>query len=546
MKKLINKYILLLVIAIGVFISSCEDPNDWGVDESYNRMFRPATCTVDNVTATTAEVTFAKVNGVKLYVIEISHDSLTFDKIVSTIEINTDTIETSGVSGYKLKLINLFGNTPHSVRIKVTSSTDVPDSKYATVYFKTKAEQIMSQVGASDKTSENALIKWQAGALVTHLVVTPAGGTPQRIDLSDTEKAAGSKLLTGLTEETNYTVEIYNTDANKRGTITFLTYSNPPAADRIVWLAMADTLAIQTVIDSCTATSLTIVLPNGNYTYRSGTDIPLVIKAGLKMLNIYALPGTVKTKLKIKSFSLPTTVAMTALSFENLNVVGYDYTADYCLNPSEPVGTISTVSFKNCQLSDFRGVLRIRNALTVTNFIMTGCIVSHIKDYGLITADTDGNPLIDNITIEGSTFTGMDVFIQHRYRNSTSINISNCTFYDMITSKKYFVDYNGTTLGPNTFSITNCIFSKARYVESSGVLTYGSGYRASIVPTVSNCYKTSDYITQSATYDFPGLVDYGKTSAVLFTDPASGNFLIMDNTFAGKSTAGDPRWRPAE
>jgi hypothetical protein len=51
----------------------------------------------------------------------------------------------------------------------------------------------------------------------------------------------------------------------------------------------------------------------------------------------------------------------------------------------------------------------------------------------------------------------------------------------------------------------------------------------------SDCLFSANPIT--------GANSYSGKAADLFTDPANGNFKIKDNSFAGKSTAGDPRWR---
>ena len=203
------------------------------------------------------------------------------------------------------------------------------------------------------------------------------------------------------------------------------------------------------------------------------------------------MPGTQKTKYKLRNFNLPATVAIDAITFENLHLVGYDAAADYILNPSTNTGVIKEMSFKNCNLSDFRCVVRTRGALIIDNFNIVGCIVNNIKGYGLITVDSNDQPLIDNISIKNSTFSNMEVFIQHRFRNNTSINISDCTFYDMVNSGKYFVDYNGTTFGPTgTYSISNCIFSKNALCRTMPVYwTYGHGSRAAKSPVSKTITK---------------------------------------------------------
>lgn len=58
---------------------------------------------------------------------------------------------------------------------------------------------------------------------------------------------------------------------------------------------------------------------------------------------------------------------------------------------------------------------------------------------------------------------------------------------------------------------------------------------------------TSDYKDNNAATTFSimgSLTAYSGSSTALFKAPTSGNFTIIDAGFAGKSTAGDPRWRP--
>ncbi|MDP4225853.1 MAG: DUF5123 domain-containing protein [Bacteroidota bacterium] len=538
--RFIQKYISHLTLwgLMLLVLASCEK-FDFKADSSYARAFHPYSLAANNVTATSAVLEWPTVPGVKLYIVELSRDSLAFTNMIDTIQISSDTLSSS-VDVVDLSLNDLYGNTSYSARVKTTSATGLPDSKYISATFKTKAEQILNPVGPTDKTSTSVTVSWPAGSAVTHFMVTPAGGTAQKYDISATEKTAGKKTITGLTAATNYTLDVYNTDANKRGSLSVVTYSNPPAAERTVWLTAADTLSIQTVMDTCTASSLTIVMPNGKYVFRSATDVALTVKAGLQAVNFYALPGTDTTKLKTKGITLPSALSMSAITFENLKVGGYDPTADYCFNPSTSTGTLSTVSFKNCQVRDFRGVLRVRGSITVSNFIVSNCIVANIKGYGLITMDSNSSPLVDNISLDGTTFMGMDIFIQSKYRNITSLNISNCTFYDMVNSGKYFFDF-ATAFAPATYTITNSIFSSIRFVNNSGTITYGNGYEGSQAPIVTNCYNTSDFIMTKGI--IPNLTGYAGNAAALFTNPAAGNFAIKDHAFAGASSAGDPRWR---
>ncbi|WP_460880806.1 DUF5123 domain-containing protein [Pontibacter rugosus] len=57
----------------------------------------------------------------------------------------------------------------------------------------------------------------------------------------------------------------------------------------------------------------------------------------------------------------------------------------------------------------------------------------------------------------------------------------------------------------------------------------------------SSSYATSDY--NATGNQIPNLTVYSGTAADLFQDPNNGNFTIKDANFAGKGSAGDPRWR---
>jgi hypothetical protein len=65
---------------------------------------------------------------------------------------------------------------------------------------------------------------------------------------------------------------------------------------------------------------------------------------------------------------------------------------------------------------------------------------------------------------------------------------------------------------------------------------------AATVINASNNYRTSDHV--SAGNDFPNIITYTKASTALWQSPSTGQFKIIDNTFAGRNTSGDPRWRP--
>ena len=88
----------LLILGLTLGFSSCEDVNDWGVDDSFNRMFSPVTFETAQVGATSVSLRFSSVPNAQSYVIEFSKDSLQFTTITNTVEILADDIVLSFLS----------------------------------------------------------------------------------------------------------------------------------------------------------------------------------------------------------------------------------------------------------------------------------------------------------------------------------------------------------------------------------------------------------------------------------------------------------------
>jgi hypothetical protein len=150
----------------------------------------------------------------------------------------------------------------------------------------------------------------------------------------------------------------------------------------------------------------------------------------------------------------------------------------------------------------------------------------------------------DVIKVTNSTFYKMEKVISSR-NNSVSVLVDNCTFNEspLGSSGAYYVDYGtaGTNNVTNGITVNNCIFGIGKY--SSGAYTVRD-VRANAATAInaSNNYRTADHL--SAGNDFPSITTYTKTAAQLWQNPTAGDFKIIDNTFPGRNSTGDPRWRP--
>ena len=100
------------------------------------------------------------------------------------------------------------------------------------------------------------------------------------------------------------------------------------------------------------------------------------------------------------------------------------------------------------------------------------------------------------------------------------------------------MDYNGLTV-TDGIVVNNCIFSTPKTSGTTNGVRVGTGGSMG-----ENNYYTSDYTGSiNSSTSIPGLKAYSGNAATLFNSPMQGDFSFKDGSFAGKSTAGDPRWR---
>ncbi|RRN77639.1 DUF5123 domain-containing protein, partial [Pseudoxanthomonas sp. SGD-10] len=143
---------------------------------------------------------------------------------------------------------------------------------------------------------------------------------------------------------------------------------------------------------------------------------------------------------------------------------------------------------------------------------------------------------INNIEVTNSTFYNIGIgLIVHTNADAASLLVDNCTFYDITrgdNNSRYLISYGTKKLA--TATITNSIFSMTKNSNAGGILIADSY-------TSTNNYQTADYIV--ARDGIKGAANYAQASTELFENPSAADFTIKDGAFAGKLSAGDPRWR---
>lgn len=521
----------IFILTVGLAITSCRKMNEWEVDDNYSRLFRPSEvlAAVDGVTAT---LKFKGKPGINRYIVELSKDSLKFIQIVKTY--STSAVKDG--NGYSFTIPDLLDpSTQYSARIKGADTTGgKQESDWASVAFKTKTEQIMYTVELADLTTTTAKLKWKAPNQVSHIMIGA-----NRYDISAQEMTLGEKTITGLIPATAYTAVLYY-NTSIRGTNGFTTISTLPTGPNVINVGPADDLAAMVQV---AANGTIFVLLQGTI-YNS--DNAVTIPSGVS-LTFYGEDGLRKPIVAFNGITL--SAAAGVLKFENIDFTGYangDPTKtkrNYIFNQGA-ANTTAEINFENCIIRNFVNTpmrLQSTNVITVDKFTINKCLIYDIGDnnangtYAFINTNGATNSRINNISIKNSTFykIGLGLII-HNTTPSVSLAIENCTFNNTTGNGRIFIDYNAQTIG--TFSFNNNIFGKtlSPLASAKGIRYGGSNL------VVNNSYITSDAVLTGNTF---GATAYTGPSIQLFANPDNGNFQIIDNAFAGKATAGDPRWR---
>lgn len=533
-KNSILKYILsyLFILGLTISLTSCEDVNDWGTDSSFNRLFSPVTFETARIGATSVDLRFSSVPHAKSYVIELSKDSLEFSTIINTVEVPAEDIVLDSTSTAKVYLTSVKKLDPemrYSARMKVTSDNGLPESRWVTLTFKTPGEQILNTV--INITESSATVTWEAEVEVTHIILL-GGGERKQFNLAPAHIAESKLELTDLKENTSYAVEIYNGD-RKRGTKTFT--SAPKISGDGKRYFLTGTENIVDFLKGVTDSEVVLVIPtNANYKIGDAWTLP----AHIKSLTLWGLSGTEKAAIGFKEIKLDNSVSSFKIWIHNMTVTGTDASADYVLNDN-PTAARSIAEFKmdNCIVTAFRGVFRMRAALTVGLIDIDNCIISNIGGFGIICMDA-ASVSVGDISLKNSTVYKLNNTNMITCKSKvSSVKINNCTFYDALAKDRYIVNFDGNAANiAGSLGINYCLFAASDATVSTRATN------PKIDGTfVFNSYKTNDY-TVASNFPLTGVSDYNNTSANLFKDPANGDFTIKDTSIGGESQPGDPRW----
>lgn len=537
--KLNNIYKVIGAGALVLLMAGCKDGNDWEVDGSYNRMFAPTGDITVERYDTKAAISFKAVAGAKSYEVELNTDSLYLDEVSSTSILQTFTTASDTIRG-------LVGETNYYLRVRAISD-DKPNSKWLYYktgsgrgYFTTLAEQLFYELTAADIEDGVLHLSWIAGSEVTKIVVLANGEQTGEYPLSAEAIAAGHYDLVGLAPTTTYTIQLFNGDS-KRGSLNVTTPASMPAADYKYMLDASVTVISQDLMNEIaeqakaaagneTNYSATIGIPAGatidiHGTSESGDATSVKIPDGMSV-TFFGLSGG-ETPVINLSKSLDIRGSHAYVRLENVNIK--DGGCQYFINQSEGC-TLGELSFTDVSLTDMaRSWVRLQgsSAKSIEQILVDGCTVTNQGSgaYALFYFNS-ADYTVGNLIVKNSTFNTLKhSFTDCRSAKINGIEVSNCTFYNIIGAGRYFVDAQNVNV---PITLNNVIFAKTATETSKGV-------REGIVEA-SNCYFTSDFILSSNKFTVDQAFEGSATD--LFKDPENGDFTLKVSSVV----AGDPRW----
>lgn len=519
------RYILVMCCIIQL-LGACK--KDEFTPTGPNRLFRPTVKGEMVSNANWIEASWQKVKGADSYTVQISRD--TFKTIVQSLKVDTNFVRFS----------NLRWNQLYQIQVRAEAADTTMNSKFSFIgeMKSAKFPTIITPLTSDDIIDAALILRWtNSGAAVTSIKVLSAvdSSLVKEVVLNDTDKASQFKRVTGLTGNNNYIVYLQS-GATVRGWEDVKTKAPQvfKAGSNIIDLRGNDNADILTQTLTSTLPSGSVILLDRGMTYNMSSynlSGALTLVSGLGF-------GPVATIKFTGNFNFVAGSTIDSLSFMDLNMYSTDYTGKYVLNANNNA-TVGKITFERCNARIFRGLVRLQNkTINVTDFTINNCVLDSIGNYGVINVDGT-TPKIENILIKNSTIFKTEKIVSSK-NNSSSVIIDACTINEAPLTGNFLIDYNTYNIS-NGLKINNTILGVGK--SKDGITKVrGARFGSNTAIDVGNTYSTANY--ETIDYPLPPLSIYSGTSAQLFVNPDNGNFNIRDLTFAGKATAGDPRWRP--
>lgn len=515
-----NKVLSILALTVLLY-TSCKKEDDLTMP----RLFRPVAVGTLTADSNTIEAAWQPIAGAAGYTIEVSRD--TFRTIDMSVSVDTST-------AFVKKL--LF-NQLYQVQVKAVARDTTMNSKWSFLGSIKTLSSILRSPDVNDITLNSVRARWiTKGAPVTSIKVVKRSdkSVAANVTLTATDLTNMYKVIDGLEASTQYTMYLYS-DNDERGFVDFSTKA--PFTDTLIDLSgiTGRPGVLQDTLPKVPSGSTILLNRSETYTISAATTIDKT----LTIMSAPDLTNPIKARIYITSnFVFGAGATIDYIEFNDVYLQSDNYGSRYVFNNSNSA-QIGKLVFSNSRIEIFRGLCRLQaGTVNIGDFIINNCIVDSIGNYFVLNINAASK--VDNISFTNSTFYKVEGVIASASA-SNSLTVSDCTFNEapLGNNRNVYFDF-GTLNIPNGVNITNCLFGIGKV--SGGATTVrdikvGTGTSVGVI----NSYKTTDHITGGN--EFQTLTSANRKSTELWQNPYNGIFIIADQLFTGRNSAGDPRWR---
>ncbi|GAA4443089.1 DUF4957 domain-containing protein [Pontibacter saemangeumensis] len=465
------------------------------------------------------------------YKVELSRD--TFKTIALTLEVDTN----------QVLLEDLEWDQLYQIQVQALAQDPAKSSGMAFLgEMKTaKFPTILISPTANDVTDVAALVRWtNSGEAATALKVLRADDQSlvKEVELTAEDLEKQSKVVNGLAGATEYVIYAYSGET-VRGWEKYTTKAAQeyPGSNIIDLRGIEDNPSIlqETLQGDVPAGSVVILQRGLTYTISSTT----LLKGALTIVSGLGFDPVAKIKFS-GNFDFEAGSTIDSIRFSSLSMSG-DFGGGYVMNVDKQA-TVGKVIFNACEIKSFRGVVRIKSSspVLISDFTINNSVIDSINGYGVLNVDNTA-ARVENVKILNSTiYKAQQVLVSKS--GSNSVLIQNVTFNEAPLSGNYLVNYNSNDVAGNIKIHNSLLGIGWAKIGETATAVRGVKAGAGTSVDVMGTYSTSDYTATSN--ELPNIISYSREHSYLFKDPANGDFTLMDRTFSGYNSAGDPRWRP--
>jgi len=552
------KYLAVSLLLVAGF-ASCSDDDNLG---DAPRLFRPIAKLTQDGTRNNLKATWTRLGGATGYQYELYQLVTDSTEITDGLQpLFTDTIEDT-----EIMFTSLSWDERYILKIRSVGSNIEASQYYETDYTTLSYPTALNTVRTIDNA---ALVTWvdpttRGQELYTMFVVTGEDGTVLEYEVTDEENAELQKTIEGLSPETTYTLRAYYGDEQTvttyQGRQVFTTraeedYDAEYGSNRIDLRDM-DVDALDNIMDMINDGGAVILKGGAKYSLNGTTfDKSVIIRTGLSLEGnaiivvegaINAPGGTTIDKWHFIELDFvykdinSAGFATSPIEFMKQSGFNANMGGGQVINLDQVGSTINEVIFEDCNITYFRGVVRIKdeNNLTITSVSFNKCTLDGIGSQGIVTTDNRSTNAISNVSFEDCTLSNVIILVDFRSNRLGKANttITDCTFC--------YASHPGTTqmmrlAESDVVTIQNTIFGPS-IGENNYEAGESSALRSSGVVSASNSYKTN-FEYSSSNYGIDGLNSLNGTDTDVFEDPTNGNFTLIDSSIS--RSVGATKWR---